>query len=158
SKQVVITTYWNSLKEATNRRVLVVFLGIAIVTAGFVNVQVGFGTSPTGLKVITLSERNQGPWPLGVPVVLGQQMVLAGVLWAVLTLLAASPMLVATLEKGWLELIFSKGVARSPIVLGRFLSGATLYFLLAFIATAPLAIRLWWVTDVPTWQVVVAVL
>src|SRR5262245_51078449 len=135
-----------------NRRILVVLAGIALVTAGFMNFQVRFATI-SGVNVIVLAERNQGPWPISVPVVLGQQMVLAGFLWMVLTILAASPLLVSTLDKGWLELIFSKGVARSLIMLGRFLSGATLYFLLAFVATVPLAIRLWWITDVPTWQV-----
>jgi hypothetical protein len=153
----VIATYWNSLKEAMNRRILVVLVGIAIVTACLMNVQVGFATV-NGVKVIVLAERNQGPWPISVPLVLGQQMVLAGYLWMLLTILAACPLLVATFDKGWLELVFSKGVARSPIMLGRFLSGATLYFLLAIIATMPLAIRLWWVTEVPTWQVVLAVL
>ena len=43
-------------------------------------------------------------------------------------------------------------------MLGRYLCGVTLYFLLAFIATVPLAARLWWVTGIATWQIVIAVL
>src|SRR5439155_12096682 len=44
------------------------------------------------------------------------------------------------------------------LMLGRYLCGVTLYFLLAFIATVPLAARLWWVTGIATWQIVIAVL
>jgi ABC-type transport system involved in multi-copper enzyme maturation permease subunit len=141
-----------------NRRVLVVLLGLALVTSGFMNLQVKFSTAPNGVNVILLGERNQGPWPLAVPVVLGQQMALAGYVWTLLTILAAAPMLVATLERGWLEVIFSKGAARSTILLGRFSAGVSLYVLLAVVSTAPLGIRLWWVTHLPTWQIGVAVL
>jgi ABC-type transport system involved in multi-copper enzyme maturation permease subunit len=151
-------TLWNSLREAVNRRVFIVLLGVAIVTAGFFNLQVKFGVAPNGVQVVFVGERNQGPWPLGVPTVLGQLMVLAGLLWTLLTIVAASPLLTATLDKGWVEVIFTKGIPRSSIMFGRFLAGVALYAVLALASSGPLALRLWWVTGLPTWQVIVAVL
>jgi hypothetical protein len=152
----MIATYWSSLKEALSRRVLVVVLGIAVVTSIFINTEIRFPNA-AGVNVVTMGDRNLGPWPVGVPLVLGQQMA-ADFLWMLLTILAAVPLLVAMLERGWLELIFSKGKPRSLIFLGRFICGATLYYLLALVASLPLAIRCWWVTGVPTWQIFIALL
>jgi hypothetical protein len=156
-------TYWNALHEAGSRRVIVVLVGIAVVTAAGFNLNVGFSKTPDGLDVIYIGRQfspsaNRGPYPLGVPLVLGQQMIIAATVWFLLTIYAAVPLLISTLERGWLELTFSKATARWKIMLGRYLCGVTLYFLLAFIATAPLAARLWWITGVPTWQILIAVL
>ena len=156
-------TLWNALHEAGSRRVIVVLVGIALVTAILFNVNVGLATTQDGVDVIYVGRdftpnTSRGPWSLGVPAALTSQMGLADAMWFLLTIFASAPILVSTLEKGWLELIFSKSTRRWQIFLGRFLCGATLYFLLAFLATAPLAARLWWQTGIPTWQIAVAVL
>ena len=154
-------TYWSALEEAGQRRLIVVLVGIALVTTFFFNRAVGFGKTADGIDVVYVGRdltpyTNRGPYALAVPVVLGQEMSFAGTVWFMLTLLTASVLLVETLERGWIELIFSKGTRRWQILAGRFLCSATLFFLLTFVATAPVAAHLWWKTGVPTWQFVVA--
>jgi len=149
------------MEEAGQRRLVIVLAGIALVTTFFFNRAVGFGKTADGIDVIYIGRdltpnTNRGPFVLAVPMVLGQVMSLAGTIWFLLTLLTASVFLVETLERGWIELIFAKSARRWHILTGRFLSGATLFFLMTFVATAPIAARLWWKTGVPTWQFVVA--
>jgi ABC-type transport system involved in multi-copper enzyme maturation permease subunit len=156
-------TYWSALEETGHRRLIVILIGIAMLTTLFFNRSVGFDRTADGVDVIYIGRdlnpySNRGPYELAVPLVLGQEMSVAGMVWLLLTLVSASVLLVETLERGWIELIFSKGTRRWQILVGRFLCSATLFYLMAFITAAPVAARLWWKTGVPTWQFVVAAL
>ena len=102
----------------------------------------------------------QPPTPpaIAVPAVLESELRATGTIWLLFALFATAPLLTATLEKGWLELIFSKGIARWRIFAGRFCAALTLYALAFGLATFPLAARLWWRTGISTWQVAITLL
>jgi hypothetical protein len=152
----MLATYWNSLTESLNRRAALVLLGVALLIAGLLNSIVRVKTFPDGAQTLAVGSQTPGPVETAVPDVLESELRLLGPFLPLLAIFAASPLLTATLEKGWLELIFSKGVSRWKIFLGRFLGGVTLYAFTFFLATVPLAYRLWWQTYVPTWRIVVA--
>jgi ABC-type transport system involved in multi-copper enzyme maturation permease subunit len=157
----MITSYWDSLQESLGRRVALVLIGLALVTSVGFNLLVTVEKLPGGQFKIVLGN---SPLPRDMGLVamvhniVSQQMGIAGTLWILGALFAAAPLFSSALEKGWLELLFSKGTSRWRIFLGRYLAGATLYAMTFALATFPLAVRLWWKTDVRVWQIGVALL
>jgi ABC-type transport system involved in multi-copper enzyme maturation permease subunit len=155
----MFATYWNSLDEATSRRVAYVIFGLALLVAVVFNMIVHTRRLPnSGPLVVAVGSLSFDAPAFAVPAVLNAELRATGSLWFMLVIFAAAPLLTAGLEKGWLDLTFSKGTPRWKIFLGRFLAGVTLYSLTVLVSTAPLAIRLWWVTGIPTWQLGIALL
>jgi len=149
-------TFLSSLRETMSRRVALVLFGVAILVAVAFNWIAHVRTSPAGSVVIAIGTQPPGAPEIAVPAVLESELHAAGSLWLLLAVFAATPLLTSTLEKGWLELLFSKGTARWRIFGGRFLAGLALYAISFAIATLPVAARLWWRTGVPTWQISLA--
>jgi ABC-type transport system involved in multi-copper enzyme maturation permease subunit len=154
----MFASYWYSLGEALSRRVAYVVIGLALLVAVIFNWLVHIHTGQNGALAIVIASQRGMPPALGVPVVIESELRATGQLWLLLVIFAAVPLLTATLEKGWLELTFSKGTSRWMIFLGRFLGGVTLYGVAFLVATFPLAARLWWATGIATWQVAVVLL
>jgi hypothetical protein len=154
----MFATYLNSLHESMSRRVALVLLGVAILVALGFNAVVHLRATDGDAMAIIVGTQPPSPPALAVPSVLESELRATGTLWLLLATFAAAPLLAATLERGWLELIFSKGTARWKIFAGRFLAGLTLYSITFVVAVFPLAARLWWKTGVATWQVGVALL
>jgi hypothetical protein len=154
----MFATYVNSLHESMSRRVALVLFGVGILVAIAFNAIVHVRTLADGARAIVVGTQSPAPPVIAVPSVLESDLRATGSLWLLLAIFAAAPLLTATLEKGWLELTFSKGTARWRIFLGRFLAGLTLYSATFAIATLPVALRLWWTTGIGTWQVCIALL
>jgi ABC-type transport system involved in multi-copper enzyme maturation permease subunit len=152
----MFATYWNSLDEATSRRVAHVVFGLAILVAVIFNLIVHVRKLPFGPVVVAVGSMSNDAPRFAVPAVLDSELRATGALWFMLVIFAAAPLLTASLEKGWVDLTFSKGTPRWKIFLGRFLAGLTLYAATFLVATAPLAVRLWWATGIATWQIAVA--
>jgi len=152
------TTYLNSLHESMSRRVAMVLVGVALLVAVAFNSIVHLHKSAQGAPTIAVGTQPPVAPAIAVPAVLESEVRATGAVWLLLAIFAAAPLLTATLEKGWLELTFSKGTARWKIFAGRFLGGLTLYSLTFALATLPVAARLWWLTRVETWQIGVALL
>jgi ABC-type transport system involved in multi-copper enzyme maturation permease subunit len=140
----MIAAYFNSLKEAFNRRMGAVLIGLAAVMAIALNWVVHIRPLPGGESMILLGNKMLGPASIATPGLLTIEVQLAGgFFWLLLSILATAPLLSATLDRGWLELTFSKGVSRWELMVGRYLGGVTLYLVSVIIAMMPLAIRLW---------------
>lgn len=154
----MFATYLNSLRESVNRRVALVLFGVAILVALAFNLVVHLRTLAGGATTIAIGTQTPAPSAIAVPAVLESELHATGSLWLLLAIFAAAPLLTATVEKGWLELLFSKGTSRWRIFLGRFLGGLTLYAVTLVLATWPVAARLWWKTGIGTWQISVALL
>src|ERR1700683_763419 len=154
----MIASYPNSLLEAVNRRMALVLAGVALLIAGVFLWIVQMKPLPDGTSVILLGTNFLGPATLAAPAVFRAEIQQTGALWLLLAIFAAAPLLSSSVEKGWLELPFSKGTSRWQIFLGRFLGGLTLYFLTFLLATFPVALRLWWKTGVGPLPLAVALL
>ncbi len=154
----MFATYLNALHESMSRRVALVLFGVAILIAIIFNAVVHVRTMSDGSTMIFVGAQPPAPPTIAVPGMLESILRATGSLWMLLAIFAAAPLLTATLEKGWLELVFSKGTARWKIFLGRYLAGLTLYSVMFAAATLPIALRLWWSTGVGTWQMGVALL
>jgi len=153
----MFAAYLNALQESMGRRVAWVLLGVAVLVAAAFIAIVHVRAVPGG---VALAVGSQPPSPAGlaVPSLLESELRATGSLWLLLAIFAAAPLLSATLEKGWLELTFSKGTARWRIFFGRFLAGLTLYSLTFVVASLPVAVWLSWRTGVATWQMGTALL
>lgn len=153
----MIATYWNSLDEAMSRRVAHIVLGLAALVTIVFNWVIHIIHSPGGVMV-SIGPRFPLPPAIAVPAAMESVLNATGALWFMFVVFASAPLLTAGLEKGWLDLTFSKGTPRWKIFLGRFFAGVTLYALAFAIATFPLALRLWWATRIGTWEILVALL
>jgi ABC-type transport system involved in multi-copper enzyme maturation permease subunit len=150
----MFTAYWYSLREGFSRRVVLVLFGLAFLVATGFNLIVHI--SPGGSLIV--GTQTLGPAGLAVPEIVGGEVAGTGTLLLLLAIFAAAPLLTVTLDKGWVELTFSKAQPRWKIFMGRFLGGVTFYSLTFAFVTFPLALRLWWSTHIATWQVLVALL
>lgn len=154
----MFATYINSLHETLSRRVALVLFGVAILVAIAFNWFVHVRPLVNGTSTMIVGAQLPTPPGVAVPAVLESVLRATGTLWLLLATFAAAPLLTSTLEKGWLELTFSKGTPRWDIFLGRFLGGLTLYSFTFILATFPLALRLWWETGIGTWRIGIALL
>jgi ABC-type transport system involved in multi-copper enzyme maturation permease subunit len=149
----MFATYLNSLHETLSRRVALVLFGVAILVAVAFNWLVHVRPLAEGRSELVIGAQLAAPSTIAVPEVLQSELRATGALWILFSIFAAAPLLSSTLEKGWLELVFSKGTPRSRIFMGRYLAGLSIYSASFTLAVFPLALRLWWQTHVPTWQV-----
>jgi len=138
--------------------VALVLFGVAILVAIAFNLLVHVRHVANGASTMIVGAQLPAPPGIAVPVVLESLLRATGTLWLLLAIFAAAPLLTSTLEKGWLELTFSKGTPRWKIFFGRFLGGLTLYSFTFILATFPLALRLWWATGIGTWRIGIALL
>jgi ABC-type transport system involved in multi-copper enzyme maturation permease subunit len=146
----MISTYLNSMHEGFAKRTAMVLIGLAVMMAYAFNRMTDAIIPPPTQPLVRATTL--------VMQALSRQLVGASAIWILVTIFAAAPLFASTLEKGWLELIFSKGTPRWQIFLGRFLAGTTMYMVTFAIANFPLAIRLWWTVGIPTWRITIACL
>jgi ABC-type transport system involved in multi-copper enzyme maturation permease subunit len=154
----MFATYLNALRESLSRRVALVLFGVAILVAIAFNAAIHVRTLPGTGTMVFVGAQLPMPPATAVPSVLESVLRATGTLWLLLGLFAAAPLLNATLEKGWLELLFSKGTARWRIFLGRYLASLTLYSATFILAVAPVALRLWWATGIGTGRIAASLL
>ena len=153
----MLAAYIFSLRDAFNRRMALVMVGLSIVLAIVFNfiIHVKFLPGP----IIFLGPRLFWTAEIAVPSIMTIVLEFTGgVLWVLLAILAAAPILSSTLEKGWAELTLSKGTSRWQILLGSYLAGVTIYFIAVVVAVTPIALRLWWQTRVSSWPLAVSIL
>ncbi|HTR46023.1 MAG TPA: hypothetical protein VMM16_01365 [Verrucomicrobiae bacterium] len=153
----MFATYLSAMHESISRRVALVLLGVALLVSIAFNAFVHVRKLGGGEMIVAIGTQPPMPAAFAVPIVLEAEFQGTDQLWLLLAIFAASPLLTATLDKGWLELTFSKGTARWRIFTGRVLAGLTMYLLLFAVAALPVALRLWWETGVGTWRACVAI-
>jgi ABC-type transport system involved in multi-copper enzyme maturation permease subunit len=143
----MLAAYLNSLNESINRRMALVAFGLAIILSIVFNW--GVHLKPIGTDfMVLLGNRALGPASLAVPALFSSEAKFTGFIWLVVGIFAAVPVIASTLDKGWLELTFSKGTARWRIMLGSYFGGITIYVCTLAVAALPLAFRLWLVTGI----------
>jgi ABC-type transport system involved in multi-copper enzyme maturation permease subunit len=122
------TVFVHTLKESIHRRIA---LSLIVVAVLFMGVQLGFTRferdakgelvvyrfgSHSGIAAKTFVLADARP----------EQVALLAGLWITLGLFAATPLLTSHMEKGWAELLLSKGTARWQIFAGRFAGAVAL--------------------------------
>jgi ABC-type transport system involved in multi-copper enzyme maturation permease subunit len=153
----MLAAYINSLREAVNRRMALVLFGMAILMAFLLTRFIVLVPLKDGTTMLFMGRQPLGPASLAVPAVLAAVVRMTGGLWLFLSIFASTPLLVSMLEKGWVELTLTKGVARWRVLLGCYFGGLTLFAATLMIATFPPAIYLWAKTGVGFRPLVMAI-
>nr|HEV7955348.1 hypothetical protein [Candidatus Acidoferrales bacterium] len=154
----MFAAYMHSVREAVNRRMALVLIGLAVLFAVLFYFLFTIKTvEPKDLSMIFLGKRMLGPASLAVPAALSAEVSITGGLWLFLSIFASVPLLVSSLEKGWVELTLTKGVARWKVLMGCYLSGLTLYAMTLCVAMIPTALWLWIKTGVSFKALLVAI-
>jgi ABC-type transport system involved in multi-copper enzyme maturation permease subunit len=135
-----------------------VLIGMALLFALLLFYLISIKPLPNGQSMIFLGHRMLGPAQLAVPAAMVAEVQITGGLWLLLAIFASAPLLVSTMEKGWVELTFTKGVSRWKVLLGAYFGGLTLYAATLAVATLPTAIWLWAKTGVGFRSLLVSIL
>ena len=154
----MLAAYIHSVRESVNRRMALVLIGFAVLMAYLITRIIVIKPLPDGTSMLFMGRQMLGPSSLAVPAVLANIVKITGGLWLFLAIFASVPLLVSTLEKGWVELTLTKGVARWRVMLGAFMGGLTLYAATLSVASLPTAIYLWAKTGIGFQPLLVAIL
>ena len=154
----MLAGFLDAIKESSGRRLLPVLLGCTMVFAVVSNLIVHLSSDASGDGTIVLGTRPIGAPEQAVPDILTTFTSLGGTIWLLLSIGCAVPILASTVEKGWVELILTKSAARWEIFLGRYLAGVTLFAVATAASVLPLAFRLWWLTGVNVFPILLVLL
>lgn len=154
----MFAAYMHSVRESVNKRMALVLIGMAVLFATILYLIFNIVPMKDGTSMIFLGRHMLGPATLAVPAAQSQEVQITGTLWLLLSIFAAVPLVVAALEKGWVELTLTKGVARWKVLLGCYFSGLTLYAATLCVAMLPIATWLWVKTGVGFKPLLVAIL
>jgi hypothetical protein len=83
---------------------------------------------------------------------LRMQLDFANTFWVALALFAMAPALTTYRERGWAEVLFSKGVRRWEVLLGRYLAGLFAFALALFFISGVPALYVWWTTGITQYR------
>jgi hypothetical protein len=155
----MLAAYIYSLREAVNKRMALVLIGLAVLFAVLFFFLISVTPlQPKEMSMVFLGKRMLGPASLAVPAAMSAEVSITGGLWLFLAIFASVPLLVSALEKGWVELTLTKGVARWKVLLACYFSGLTLYAATLLVAMVPTALWLWMKTGVSCKALLVAIL
>ena len=154
----MFAAYMHSVREAVNKRMALVLIGMAVLFATILYLLINITPMKDGTSMIFLGRHMLGPATLAVPAAQAQEVQITGSLWLLLSIFASVPLVVAALEKGWVELTLTKGVGRWKVLLGCYFSGLTLYAATLCVAMLPIATWLWIKTGVGFKPLLVAIL
>ena len=155
----MFAAYMHSVREAVNKRMALVLIGMALLFAVLFYFIISVTPlQPKDLSTVFMGKHALGPASLAVPAAMSAEVNITGGLWLFLSIFASVPLLVSSLEKGWVELTLTKGVARWKVLLGCYFSGLTLYAATLCVAMVPTALWLWVKTGVSCKALLVAIL
>ncbi|MFZ0820955.1 MAG: hypothetical protein WAM91_12860 [Candidatus Acidiferrales bacterium] len=154
----MFAAYLHTVRESINRRMALVLIGMGILMAVILILVFKVVTLPNGQTVILLGRHMLGPAEFAVPAAMVQEVQITGGLWLFLAIFGSTPLIVSMMEKGWVELTLTKGVARWRVLLGAYFGGLTLYAATLTVATIPPAVWLYFKTGVGFQSLIVAIL
>jgi ABC-type transport system involved in multi-copper enzyme maturation permease subunit len=122
----VLTVLKYALLETLHRRMAVILLIMGVVIVASVFLTISFETAEDGTLLVTPAVGMTMPAKRFVPTMIDGLLGFARSLWLFLVLFAVTPLLTTYMEKGWVELLVSKGVPRWQVVVERYAGGVVL--------------------------------
>src|ERR1039458_1835333 len=112
----MFAAYMHSVREAVNKRMALVLIGMALLFAVLFYFIISVTPlQPKDLSTVFMGKHALGPASLAVPAAMSRDVNIPRGAWPVLSIFGSVPLLVSSLEKGWVELTLTKGVARWKI-------------------------------------------
>lgn len=146
------TVFLQTLRESISRRMGIVLLATSLIIAGIYVFNIGFEDGPRpGLRLVKLGALVL-PAEVFVKTNYDSLIGLTANLWLLLGLFAVSGLTVSYLERGWVDLVMSKGVPRWQVLLERYLASVTLFIVAVFIFCGTIGLWVWWGTGFAPWK------
>lgn len=151
------TIFYYTLREVLYRRMGVVLLVISVLTPSiFIYFWiVSFERLPNGQMIIH-GGRMDIPVATFVQGSLSGMLEFSNIFWMFIGIFAAAPLMTSFLEKGWVDLLLSKGVSRWQILLGRYISGVAVFALAMLLMNGSVALYAWARTGISPWRFLAA--
>lgn len=109
-----------TLRESLNRRTGLVLVAVGTLVAIIFVWMISFQPQPDGSIMVYIRGKAEADPARVAQSTLPIQIQTTAGLWVILGMFAAAPLLTSHLEKGWADLLFSKGIARWQILLARY--------------------------------------
>lgn len=151
----MLTVLVQTLHESLYRRMGVVLLAVSLLIPG---IYLYYWISnaerlPTGEVVLRVGPRNAPiPAEMFVRGNFRGFLEIANTLWFFLGIFAAAPLMTTFMEKGWVEMLLSKGVARWQMLLGRYVAALLVYVAALFITYVVPALYVWQTTGITQYR------
>lgn len=149
----MFTALLHTIREAFQRRMSLVLLAVSVMAAGYYVMLFRFEKAADGsvlvqtaVGLISLQEFLSFNLP--------GQLNHIGTFWLLLGSLSAVPLLTSFQEKGWVELLVSKGVARWELLLGRYVAAFLQFAATLVLVCGVPAMHVWLGAGVSTWPFV----
>lgn len=130
----MFTVFLHTLRESLGRRMGLVMAATAVLIPGFMIYSMQFDSGPAGV-VISVG-REKVPAELFTKLNWNIQLSFAQNLWTFIGIFAAAPLLSSFLEKGWADLLLTKGVARWQFLVARMAACVFLFAAMLFMIAA----------------------
>jgi ABC-type transport system involved in multi-copper enzyme maturation permease subunit len=144
-----LTLVWQTLRESMSRRMGRVLIMLAVLSPLFFLWKLRVTTQPDGTILAAIGDGPQLAAANFTNTMLDSLASMSNMLWMFLGLFAASSLITSYLEKGWAEVIFSKGLSRGQILLARFTGSLALFAGTLFVLAGAPALYIGWRTGVP---------
>ncbi len=152
------TVYLYTLRESIHRRMGLVILVISLISPIIYFWNVRFETRASDGLILVHAGNAIVPAPVFVPANFQGTLALASGIWMFLGVFAGGPLMASYLEKGWVDLVLSKGVPRWQVLLERYLGALTLFITSLMLLCVIPALYIWWGTRIPPWKYFLALL
>lgn len=129
----MLTILKYALLETIHRRMAVILLIMGVVIVGALFLNISFETAEDGTLLVSPTVGMTMSAKRFVPTMLDGLLGFSRTLWLFLVLFAVTPLLTTYMDKGWVELLVSKGVPRWQIVIGRYAGGVALMAIALFL-------------------------
>ncbi len=129
----MLTVLKYALLESLHRRMAVILLIMGVVIVGALFLTIGFETAEDGTLLVSPTVGMTMSAKRFVSTMLDGLLGFSRTLWLFLVLFAVTPLLTTYMDKGWVELLVSKGVPRWQIVIGRYAGGVVLLAIALFL-------------------------
>lgn len=137
------TVFLRALEESFRRRLGLWLLLLAVLVPGFYFWLVSFQTQADGTVMAQVLDRFRRPASFFVPATFAVLLRMTATAFFYLAVFATAPLLTSFMEKGWADLLLSKGVPRWQVLLGRYASAVTLFLGVVLVADVTLALYFW---------------
>lgn len=145
------TVFVHTLKESIHRRIA---LALIVVAVFFFAIQIGFTHFTRDANGELMVRHGKSSAPIAAKTFVATDVFPASIqvlanMWVLLTLLASTSLLTSYMEKGWVELLLSKGTPRWQIFAGRYCGTLALFVVTAWIMNVVCPIYFALRADVP---------
>jgi len=135
------TVFYYTLRESLSRRMGLVMIAISMILPVALLYSLSFEKAADGSYLV--GARHKAPAEAAFKMIAAAQVGMAQSLWILVAIFVSGALLSSYLEKGWADMLLTKGVARWKFLLGRMAGCIALYGFMLFMINGVPALYFW---------------